>query len=106
MVRPKLDANQKKDKRLTVRFRFGEMVDLASQADLCGLGLSELVRRRALHRRIVSKADLKTISELRRLGGLLKQLFTETNGLYGNKTGPLLDEIRGAIVRIGREEDA
>jgi hypothetical protein len=44
------------------------------------------------------------MSELRRIGGLLKLSFRETNGIYGGKTDPVLDELRGAIVRIGGKD--
>lgn len=104
MSRPKLTESEKKEKRLTVRFRPEEMAELAAQADICGLSVSELVRRRSLNRRVVPAADLKIMSELRRIGGLLKLSFKETNGVYGDKTAAILDELRGAIVRIGAKE--
>jgi hypothetical protein len=47
--------------------------------------------------------DLKILSELRRIGGLLKLSFTETNGIYRGKTNEVLEELRDAIVRIGRK---
>jgi hypothetical protein len=104
MPRPKLSEFEKKEKRLTVRFRPEEMTELTGQADMCGLSVSELVRRRSLNRRVVPATDLKIMSELRRIGGLLKLSFRETNGVYGGKTALILDELREAIVRIGRKE--
>jgi hypothetical protein len=91
-------------KRLTVRFRPEEMAELSGQADMCGLSVSELVRRRSLHRRVVPAADLKMISELRRIGGLMKLSFSETGGIYSGKTAAILDELRSAIIRVGNEE--
>lgn len=102
MSRPRLNETERKGRRLTVRFRVREMEELAEQASLCGLSVSELIRRRSLHRRIVPATDLKVISELRRLGGLIKLLFRETNGLYGHMTAPLLDELHAAVIRVGR----
>jgi hypothetical protein len=93
-------------KRLTVRFRPEEMNELTGQADICGLSVSELVRRRSLHRRVVPATDLKMLSELRRIGGLLKLSFKETNGVYGGTTAAILCELREAIIRIGRKEDS
>jgi hypothetical protein len=49
---------------------------------------------------------LKTISELRRIGGLLKLSFKETCGVHGDKTSAILDELREAIIRIGRKEES
>ena len=105
MARPKLNEIDKKSERLTVRFRSGELEELSSQADISGLSVSELIRRRALKKHITSVADLKMLSELRRIGGLVKHLFNETNGLYRQKTSALLDELRAAIVRIGRKRE-
>ena len=102
MARPKLRDAEKKSKNVTVRFRACELEELIAQADVCGLSISELVRRRSLHRRVVAATDLKMLSELRRIGGLIKLLFTETNGRYGYKTGPLLDELHAAAIRLGR----
>ena len=104
MPRPRLNDTEKKAKRLTVRFRPDEMTWLEGQAETCGLSLSELIRRRALQRKIVPATDLKTISELRRIGGLIKHLFNETGGLYRHQTSLLLDELHAAIIRVGRRE--
>ena len=105
MPRPRLNEAQRKEKRLTVRFRPEEMTELSGQADMCGLSVSELVRRRSLNKRIVPMTDLKILSELRRIGGLLKFSFTETNGIYRGKTNEVLEELRDAIVRIGRKDE-
>jgi hypothetical protein len=96
---------EKKGERLTVRFRPGELNELSEQADMCGLSLSELVHRKAMQIRIVSVTDLKVLSELRRIGGLVKLVHNETNGLYRQKTAELLDELRAAVVRIGRRRE-
>jgi hypothetical protein len=104
MSRPRLTEAEKKEKRLTVRFKPEEMEELATQADVCGLSVSELVRRRSLHRRVVPAADLKMISELRRIGGLAKLSFNMTGGIYSGKTVAILDELRAAIIRIGKRE--
>jgi hypothetical protein len=102
MARPKLSVPEKKAQRLTVRFRPGELKELSEQADMSGLSISELLRRRALGMRVTAVTDLKMLSELRRIGGLIKHLFNETNGLYRQKTGELLNELHAAAVRVGR----
>ena len=104
MARPKLNDPDKKGARLTVRFRSAELEELLNQAEISGLSVSELIRRRALGKHVPAVADLKTLSELRRIGGLIKHLFNETNGLYRQKTSALLDELHAAVVRIGRRE--
>lgn len=105
MARPKLNETEKKEKKLTVRFRACEMEELLQQSDLSGLSLSELVRRRSLGRQVVARSDLKVIGELRRLGGLFKHIYNETDGRCAHETGPLLEEVRAAITRVGREGD-
>ena len=87
-----------------MRFRPDEITRLSDQAEACGLSLSELIHRRALQRKIVPATDLKTISELRRIGGLVKHLFNETGGLYRGQTSLLLDELHAVIIRVGRRE--
>ena len=87
-----------------MRFKPDEMEGLVSQADVCGLSVSELVRRRSLNRRAVPAADLKMISELRRIGGLVKLSFNQKGGIYSGKTAEILDELRSAIIRVGRKE--
>ena len=104
MPRPRLSETDKKEKRLTVRLKPDEMEELISQADVCGLSVSELVRRRSLNRRVVPAADLKMISELRRIGGLVKLSFSQTGGIYSGETAAILDELRSAIIRVGRKE--
>jgi hypothetical protein len=67
--------------------------------------VSELIRRRALQKRIVPVTDLKMIGELRKIGGLIKLVYNETGGLYKQKTGALLDELHAAVIRVGRRRD-
>ena len=104
MARAKLSDTEKKAERLTVRFRPVELKDISNQAENSGLSVSELIRRRALEKHITAATDLKMLSELRRIGGLVKHLFNETNGLYRQKTSALLDELHAAVVRIGRKQ--
>jgi hypothetical protein len=45
------------------------------------LSMAAYLRARALGKRVMSAADKHTINELRRLDGLVKQLFTEGRGV-------------------------
>ena len=105
MARPKLNDTEKKNERLTVRFRPDELRELSNQAEISGLSVSELVRRMALKKRVVPITDLKMLSELRRIGGLIKHLFNESNGLYQKKTFTLLNELHAAAIRIGQKRE-
>ena len=103
MARPKMNDTQKKDKRLTVRFLTDELEELSNQAEISGLSISGLIRKKVLGKRITAATDLKMLSELRRLGGLLKHFFNESSGVYQKKTYAILNELHAAAVRIGRK---
>lgn len=79
--------------RISVRLTRKERDFLAGEADISGLSLSSFIRKRALGRRISSKADLRVLAELRRLGGLLKHLHNETGAIYSDLTAGCLREI-------------
>jgi hypothetical protein len=85
--------------RLTERER--EFLD--SEADICGLSLSSLMRSRSLGKRVSSKADLRVLAELRRLGGLLKHLHNESRGAYSALTSDCLREIAAYIRNMNAE---
>ena len=90
--------------RLDVRVAPGEKDQLRGIARAAGLAVSELVRLRALGRPVVCRTDATTIRELRRLGGLLKKVHTDSGGAYSEQTGAALTAIHSAIVRLaGRD---
>ncbi|MDR1622085.1 MAG: hypothetical protein LBS00_06905, partial [Synergistaceae bacterium] len=55
--------------KTTVRLTESEREFLASEADICGLSLSSLMRSRSLGKRVSAKSDLRVLAELRRMGG-------------------------------------
>ena len=67
---------QRGKERASVRFEMRlspvERGQLRDEADLAGISISDLVRRRAFGRPVYAAIDLTTIRELRRLGGLQK----------------------------------
>ena len=66
---------------LRLRLTASEKERLREDADLAGLSMSELVRRRYFGRPIIANADAIMIKELRRLGGLVKHVHNESNGV-------------------------
>ena len=61
---------------ITLRVTVEEKTRLTEQAEIAGLSLSEYMRRRFFGGRpLVAHADLSTVAELRRIGGLLKHNF-------------------------------
>jgi hypothetical protein len=105
-MRPKTTDTERKTSRYTIRLKPGESAELERQAEIAGLSASEFVRRCVFSGRnsIIAKTDMKMISELRRIGGLLKLSFHETGGVHAGKTALLLDDLRMAIFKMGRKE--
>lgn len=85
--------NENLESRIEFRVTKGEREEIQEQAEVSGLSVSEYVRRRALGRRVDSVTDVRMLSELRRQGGLLKKIFIESNGMYGEKMAVALDRI-------------
>lgn len=89
--------------KIAVRLTPGEKIKLREDADLAGLSVSELVRRRYFGRRIVHRADLKTAAELRKTAGLLKDHYKQTGGLHADKTAAILSDIWTLVRRLGND---
>ena len=104
----RMNQNQKYaealDHMLTVRVTRDEKSRLRADAEVAGLTVSELVRRRYFGRPIVSKADLVAINELRRQGGLLKMIHNQTNGMYAQEVIHAIVTIREAIEKLASRE--
>ena len=96
-------AHEQRKAITTVRLTKAEREFLASEADVCGLSVSSLIRGRSLGKRVTSKADLRVLAELRRLGGLLKHLHNETKGAYSALTSDCLREIAAYIRKLSAE---
>jgi hypothetical protein len=85
---------------VNVRLTATEKARLKEDADLAGLGISELVRRRYFGRPIIASADAVMIKELRRIGGLLKLVHNESNGLYSKDTAEALSALTAYMRRL------
>jgi hypothetical protein len=92
--------------RLDVRVAPAEKQQLREIAAVAGIPVAELVRRRALGRRVVARTDLTTIRELRRLGGLLKKVHLDSRGAYSRETAAALDALRSAVARLAASDGA
>ena len=76
---------------------------LAAQAEQADMSISELIRRRTEGHPIIHRSDLKQVSELRRLGGLLKHIHNETGGVYAQETLDCLHEIKKTLRSIAHD---
>jgi len=90
------------DAVINVRLTSAEKARLREDADLAGVSVSELVRRRYFGRPIVANADAVMLKELRRLGGLLKHVHSESRGAYSQHTAAALAAIKDYIEKLSR----
>ena len=90
------------DAVINVRLTLAEKARLREDADVAGLSVSELVRRRYFGRPIVANADAVMLKEVRRLGGLLKHIHSESRGAYSKETAAALVAIKGYIEKLSR----
>jgi hypothetical protein len=73
---------------------------IAEKAESCGLPIAEFVRRCTLGRRTPSRVHLQIVKELRSLGMLQRQLFSQGDG-NRERCGELFLKIQDAIRRVG-----
>ncbi|AZR29155.1 MobB mobilization protein [Xanthomonas axonopodis pv. khayae] len=88
--------------KIAVRLTPDEKARLRDDAELAGLSVSELVRRRYFGRPIVANTDMVMVRELRRIGGLLKHIHNNTDGVYSRETAQALVEITGQIKKLSQ----
>jgi hypothetical protein len=91
------------DAKMDFRLPAAEKARILQDADLAGISGGAMLRRRYFGRPIIAHADLATIKELRRLGGLLKKIHTESGGVYSNETYTVLMDIKAAITRLANQ---
>ena len=91
------------NQRITIRFDEEEYRAITEDADTAGMSMAAFVRKKCRGNRIASKADLKVLSEVRRLGGLLKHIHNETRGAYSAKTAKAIDEITAFVYLLCEE---
>lgn len=91
------------DAVINVRLTATEKTKLKEDADLAGLSLSELVRRRYFGKPILANADAVMLKELRRLGGLLKHVHNESQGVYSKETAGALVALKAYLEQLSRD---
>ncbi|RQH09600.1 plasmid mobilization protein [Paraburkholderia dinghuensis] len=95
------------DASVTIRLSVSERDRLKEDADLAGLTVSELVRRRYFNRPIAANVDrayfkglLRIRSELGRVGGLLKHVHVESGGSYSAQTAEALRTVTATVESV------
>lgn len=90
------------DAIVNVRLTTEEKERLKDDADMAALSMSALIRARYFGRPVVAHADQVLIKELRRLGGLLKKVHTDSDGAYSAETSAALTLLSDAIRKVSR----
>ncbi len=90
------------DAVINVRLTSHEKSRLKEDADLAALSMSELVRRRYFGLPIVAHTNAVMIKELRRIGGLLKHIHNQSEGIYSKDTAAALVALTGYIAKLSR----
>jgi hypothetical protein len=102
-----LNIKEPLDQRITIRLTQTEKNQLIEEADLAGLTTAELIRRRYFGKPIITATDRATIRELRRIGGLLKYIFNQSdsnNQKVGTEILTTLNELKECIKRIANRD--
>lgn len=85
-------SNKKYPERIFSAVSTEQMQQIREDAYASGMSVSRFIRHRATGQRVASKTDIRILSELRRIGGLLKML-----GMKGENTAPALDELTKTV---------
>lgn len=88
------------DARLNVRLPAGELARIKDDAEMSNMSMSEIVRCRYFGKPVIAKHDELMIKELRRVGGLLKLVHTESNGSYSKETAAALSQVSNLIKEL------
>lgn len=88
------------DAVVNVRLTTAEKLGLKEDAELAGVSVSSLVRKRYFGRKLVASSDAAMLRELRRIGGLLKHVHLDSAGAYSEQTSNALAEVQGYIRKL------
>lgn len=90
--------------RIEIRCTLADADLIRDKALAAGISTSDLLRRAALNRKIMTRTDTRLMNELLRLGGLQKHLFTQMqDGMtteLSKQFSDILVEIKRAVVAL------
>ena len=75
-----MNQNTPRTHWVSIRLTQTDLQDLSAQASQAGLSRSELIRRRALRRPVISRTDVNTAERIDQLGRLFKHLYPKNKG--------------------------
>ncbi len=97
---PRKNETEKLDYFVNIRTTRSEKNRLKEDADLAGIGVSELIRKWYFGKKIVASVDLAVLREMRRQGGLLKHIHLQSKGMYSSETAQALEAMTALFERI------
>jgi len=99
-------TNDLASSRFEMRLTAAERLQLRDEADLAGMSISELLRKRAFGKTIHAATDLMMIRELRRLGGLQKYAMNKLalHGEVVDECAATIRAIHAAIERVANHD--
>lgn len=104
------NGKQAEPERLTCRISFrmteSEYAQISEDLRISGLTVSALIRKRMLNQDVVARTDLLILSELRRLGGLLKHIHNETRGAYSGLTAQAIRDLSAYATVLTKKDNS
>jgi hypothetical protein len=86
--------------RIPVRCTAAQKELINAKAEFCGLSTSEYLRRLGIGDQIEAKADLAAIGQLNRFGGLLKHMYSTSQGAHSADTKKALDQVNQLLKKM------
>ncbi len=105
------ESNRRREPRdmpMSIRWKSRELDLLRERADACSIPLADFIRRDALGRALPSsdsRVTMTMVNELRRLGGLLKHIHTQSDGMYSDQTMEVLRTINTYLRHLTKEQE-
>jgi hypothetical protein len=96
----KVKGKEELDDAIKVRLSKVEKQTLIEEADIAGISMSELVRRRYFGKPIIADTDAVMLRELRRQGGLLKHTNFITGGRFDAEITSAIKSMQLTFERI------
>ena len=96
----------RKTRKISFRLSESEYAQISDEISVCGFTVSSYARKRLLGIRVASRADLAVLSELRRLGGLLKHIHNETRGEYSLLTAQAIMDLSAYACALTKKRRA
>jgi hypothetical protein len=89
-----------KTMRYMVRLTADEGSEIAEDAHSAGMSIAGYMCERILGHPVASEMDSHIFNEVRKIGGLLKLVHTESGGAYSEKTAEVLDMLKQFVLKL------